>query len=280
MNVTRFDSMSSSACSGSHFAMKHAAERHDAGQGDAVEQAGDVRARRGHEHAVAGAAGRGRAAISAALYARVAWVCSTPFGAPLDPEVNSTAASCSRFGPGLGDRFARRAARRGRRRPAAARPRRVARSTSLRAELMVQRCGDRAEPPARAVQHRDLVAVGRLPRDRIARGRRRARADRRRRARRVPPARGTRPGSAARRATGRSHAPPRRAVALGPTAYGTSVRARGQARRDFQPSLAGVAPLSTLVPMKLRWISTVPAPMHRPRMSRYTRSTGYSREKP
>ena len=37
---------------------------------------------------------------------------------------------------------------------------------------------------------------------------------------------------------------------------------------------------STLVPMKLRWISTVPAPMQRPRISRYTRSTGYSREKP
>ena len=32
--------------------------------------------------------------------------------------------------------------------------------------------------------------------------------------------------------------------------------------------------------MKLRWISTVPAPMHSPRMSRYARSTGYSREKP
>ena len=34
-------------------------------------------------------------AISAALYESVACVCSTPFGSPLEPEVKSTAASCS-----------------------------------------------------------------------------------------------------------------------------------------------------------------------------------------
>ena len=49
-----------------------------------------------------------------------------------------------------------------------ARRRAEQRSTSLRPELMVQRRRDRAEAPARAVQHRDLVAVRRLPRDRVA----------------------------------------------------------------------------------------------------------------
>ena len=45
-------------------------------------------------------------AMSAALYASVACVCSTPFGAPLEPDVNSTAASCSRSVQQLGDGLA------------------------------------------------------------------------------------------------------------------------------------------------------------------------------
>src|SRR5436190_2105733 len=47
---------------------------------------------------------------------------------------------------------------------------RVARALDfLRAEEVVQWCRDRADPPARAVEDRDFVAVGRLPRDRGAR---------------------------------------------------------------------------------------------------------------
>ena len=74
-----------------------------------------------------------------------------------------------RFGPGRSDRFAL-----GQRVEVLDdQPRRDRGACALdvvRAELMVQRCGDRAQPPARAVQHRDLVAIGRLPRDGIARG--------------------------------------------------------------------------------------------------------------
>ena len=168
MNVTRSDSMSSSACSGSHLAMNTVRNGTTPGSVIAVEQARDVRARRGHQHAVVGARSC-TPAISVALYASVAWVWSTPLGAPLDPEVNSTAASCSRSVQQLGDRCARRAARRDRRRTVG-----VDRASSMpldvgRAGLVVERRRDRAESPARAVQHRDLVAVRRLPRDRVAR---------------------------------------------------------------------------------------------------------------
>ncbi len=168
MNVTRSRSMSSSATSGSQRAMNTVRNGTTPGQRDAVQQSRDVRGGRGHEHAVVDARARARRAMSVALYASVACVCSTPFGTPLDPDVNSTAASCSRSvhtsvtGGPSGERVEIVDDE-----PADRRPRR-ARSTSAAPELMVERRRDRAEPPTGAVQERDLVAVVRLPRDRVA----------------------------------------------------------------------------------------------------------------
>ena len=222
-------------------------------------------------------------AINVALYASVACVCSTPFGAPLDPDVKSTAASCSRSVhssvTGASSEPPVEIFDHERGRDGLHRSLRV-----VRAELVMQRCCDGAQPPAPPVQQGNLVAVVRLPGDRIAgshtecaqpsgdtrdpigqpfgRGARQQLVERR-----------LIPCAAARSVLGRERRFERGCE------HGASGSA-GQARRDFQPSLAGVAPRSTLVPMKLRWISTVPAPMHSPRISRYTRSTGYSREKP
>ena len=106
-------------------------------------------------------------AITVALYASVACVCSTPLGRPLDPDVNSTAASCSRSVQQLRDRAPRRGARRAsttyRGRDRVDDPR-----DFVRAGLVVDRRRDRAEAPARAVQQRNLVPVRRLPRDGVA----------------------------------------------------------------------------------------------------------------
>ena len=45
-------------------------------------------------------------------------------------------------------------------------------------------------------------------------------------------------------------------------------RGRGSSPGAFHHGPCGTRPPSRAVPTKLRWISTVPAPMHRPRMSR------------
>ena len=71
----------------------------------------------------------------------------------------------------------------------------------VRAEQVVQRCRDRAQPPAGAVQHGHLVTVVRLPRDRVAGLRLPGRGGRPRRARSVRRGRVVLPASAARRAT-------------------------------------------------------------------------------
>ena len=280
MNVTRSRSMSSSATSGSQRAMKTRAERHDAGQRDAVEQSRDVRARRGHEHAVVGAELVHARHQRAPCTRGCAWVCSTPSGAPLDPDVNSTAASCSRSVHALG-------------RPGAPIGQRVeVVDHDLRAAPRVDACARRRLAPswwwsgAAIAPRRQHARYSSATSSRFgdchataSPGSTPARAQAARDAR---DARSASVGaaatpSAARRATGgpTRHPARRYSAASGVRKVGSSTRRR-QARR-FQPSLAGVAPRSTLVPMKLRWISTVPAPMHSPRMSRYTRSTGYSR---
>ena len=150
--------MRSSAVSGIPARHEHAAERHDAGQRDAVQQAGDVRAaarasarsrrRRARARApsMRGLVRERRLGVQHALRARR----STPS--------EEHRGELLAVGPRLGDRRRRRAARRGRRRTTLGshRVQRI-RATSSAPSLVVERRRDRAEPPARAVEHRDLV---------------------------------------------------------------------------------------------------------------------------
>ena len=143
--------MMSSARSGSQRGHEDAAERHDAGQRDAVQQAGDVRARRGHQDAVVGprpcAAAitrrlvrerrlRVQHALGRAARSRGAQHRGQLFG--FGPAVRST---------GCADRAARRG-----RRTTCGRTASIARADLVGAGLMVERRRDRAEAPARAVQ--------------------------------------------------------------------------------------------------------------------------------
>ena len=95
MNVTRSRSMRSSATSGSQRAMNTV--RNGTAPGRVIPLSRPEMCAHG-----AGISTQSSAripctsAMSAALYASVACVCSTPFGAPLEPDVKSTAASCSR----------------------------------------------------------------------------------------------------------------------------------------------------------------------------------------
>ena len=205
-----------------------------------------------------------------------------PSGAPLEPDVNSTAASCSRSVHSVGDRRRRRAARRGRRRRT---------SGATAASALARR---RPAPSwwwtgAATAPSRQHARYSTATSSRFGDCHATASPGSTPRARSPPATRATpigeRGATRARSSSASSDGPVPRAARLRGSRSATGrmerrVRARAvgrQARRDFQPSLAGVAPFSTLVPMKLRWISTVPAPMHSPRMSRYTRSTGYSR---
>ena len=259
--------MRSSARSGSQRGHEDGAERHGAGQRDAVQQARDVRARRGHQDAVVRRRGRAPPAITRALYASVACVCSTPFGAPLEPEVHSTAASCSgsvqgsSTGSPIGQRVEVERPRCGRtasiapRRP---RRRRPGGGAAPRSRRGASTRGTRARPRAG-------WATATRPRRPARRPRRAVRRRRRRRRRAAPPGAAFVSSSSSVGSVPRAARPP----VLRPRGRArTSVSSTVQARRCFQPSLAGVAPRSTLVPTKLRWISTVPAPMHSPRMSR------------
>ena len=278
MNVTPCDCDDLERAVGIPPRHQDAAERDRARQRDAVQQAADVRG-------TARASGRSRPGRvrapppSPSPCTRASPACAArPWARRSNPEVHSTAASCSGSDQRSVDGIAESAARRGRARPAAGPPS-IARVDLVGAGLMMQRRRDRAEAPARAVREHDLGTVRRLPRDHVAR------LD----ARGAQPA-GDTGNRGAQRAGGRvgEQRVERRAVprATRPPVLGradaarTSASSTVQVRWRFQPSLAGVAPRSTLVPTKLRWISTVPAPMHSPRMSRYTRSTGYSRLKP
>ncbi len=185
--------------------------------------------------------------ICAALYASVACVCSTPLGAPLDPEVNRIAASrlASVHGSAIGVAGRQRVEvvddERG------PRPRRARRATSVGAHLMVHGRRDRAEPPARAVQHRDLVAVRRLPRDRVAR----PDAPRPQPARDARDPLGERRGAATRVSSassdGRSHGPPGRRYCV--------ARAGGERRRDHVPRPAS----SSAATSSRRWPASRPS---------------------
>ena len=165
------------------------------------------------------------------------------------------------------------------------------------AGLMVDRRGDRTEAPARAVEQHHFVPVRGLPRHHVAAPHTRGAQATRERGDSVsssPPldrtpvdssttrsrrARLGRRRHTARRATecptARRVVGSRACAACGTSTGASRVRAQSSGLR--QPALTVVAPRNTCVPTKLRWISTVPAPMHRPRMSRYMRSTGYSR---
>ena len=121
-------------------------------------------------------------AMSTALYPSDRCVCSTPLGAPLDPDVKSTAASadgsdqCSSARAPLpemssGVERARERAQRnvvprqlhGRLQP------RDERRGLLAPERVMDRRRDRTEAPARAVHQRDRRVVGCLPADDVAR---------------------------------------------------------------------------------------------------------------
>ena len=281
MNVTRSRSMRSSAASGSQRAMNTV--RNGTTPGRVMPLSRPEMCAHGAGISTQSSVRRScTSAMSAALYASVACVCSTPFGCAARARREQHGRELLALGPQLGDRRA---------------------------------VGQRVEIVDDELRARRLVASARLPARRAdgaaaPRSRRgastRGRAARLRRgcadchataspgstpcARSPPATRATRSASSAgaravssSSSDGRSHAPPGVPVRVGERRLERRCEhgAVGpQARRSFQPSLAGVAPRSTLVPMKLRWISTVPAPMHSPRMSRYTRSTGYSREKP
>ena len=215
--------------------------------------------------------------MMAALYASVACVCSTPFGAPLDPDVHNTAAQLFAVRTSTRSPPCRAGARRDRARRSVGRP-------PARVRLRRPRPGGAPVPRSRrcaSTRDRRATTSGRLGACHATTSPGTTPAAR------SPPATPATAACSAGGATavssassvGRSHAPPAPAI-LGRDAGAKVGGEHAQARWRFQPSLAGVAPRNTLVPTKLRWISTVPAPMHNPRMSRYTRSTGYSRQKP
>ena len=107
MNVTRSRSMSVSAASGSQRAMKTV--RNGTTPGNVMPFSKPEMCAAGAGISTQSSGPRSCACcICAALYASVACVCSTPLGVPLDPDVNSTAASRLASAHGFVDRIAGR----------------------------------------------------------------------------------------------------------------------------------------------------------------------------
>ena len=235
-----------------------------------------------HQHDVVGGEAVHLRPSSAALEASAPGCAATPFGSPLEPEVSSTSGELLAVGPParvLAGASTGQARRRGSDHEVRARAGPACVDLGRPAEV-VDRRGDRRRAASRP-------GTAARPRQRLATATRRRRRARTPRARsppasarhRSPCERVRRRGRAARRATAgpRPH----------PASSSTSVRGRRsergastasgfsrQSSARLPAALAGVGRRSTtLLPMKLSWVSMVPAPMHSPRMSRYARST-------
>ena len=145
--------------------------------------------------------------------------------------------------------------------------------------VLVDRAGDRTQAPAGAVEQDGLVPVRRLPRDHVAAphtpgaqpaGERGGRGDdpgavECRRV--VDQQRAARTCGRGRQGRVEGRRVPR--AARGAVGAGLGVPVGGPQVSGWRhDGPAGVAPRRICDPMKFRWISTVPAPMHSPRMSR------------
>ena len=262
--------------------------RHHAGDEHRVEEAGHVRERRRHQHRVVGAelvgAGHDLRLVREAPLGvqRGLRAAARPGGEEHHGQVGGT-------GRRLGDRRCRveqrveAATRVGDVRwgqPQSGLEHREHPFDLDRAGLMVDRPRDRAQPPAGPVQDDDLVAVRGLPGHDVT----------------PPDPRRPQPAGQSRHRGLEGRAGEGRARVVEDQGAGRAGRGAGQHRVEARPvpraarravgagvrvlvgrsqlsglrhdAPTGVAPRTSCEPMKFRWISTVPAPMHSPRMSR------------